>query len=177
MGKIRNWVEGNTGWNNVAVLIAGSSTTEGALKTIRGLISYYQSPEEGSTKAAPLPSSPDLERSSHLLTELLSTLCQAYISLGQTKKAGRACLEILDRDPENKWGLVGKGDQALAEEDWDEAVRAFSAAFEKSGRSDNELLGRLQKAQRLLKQSTAKVRFFLSLFFVDPTSLFSEYLC
>ena len=38
----------------------------------------------------------------------------------------------------------------------EEAVRVLSDAFEKSGRSDREVLGRLQKAQKLLKQSKSK---------------------
>jgi DnaJ homolog subfamily C member 3 len=62
----------------------------------------------------------------------------------------------------------------LLREEWEEAVRVFERAFESSGRSDRDvsypfllsvqdaelppqqLLARLQKAQRLLKQSRQK---------------------
>lgn len=53
-------------------------------------------------------------------------------------------------------GWVGKGEALLAKEIWEEAVRAFERAVEGSGRRDRDVLNRLQKAQRLLKQSKRK---------------------
>ncbi|KAJ8580798.1 hypothetical protein M405DRAFT_833643, partial [Rhizopogon salebrosus TDB-379] len=46
---------------------------------------------------------------------------------------------------------VVKGEAMPLREEWEEAVRVFERAFESSGRSDRDV--RLQKAQRLLKQS------------------------
>ena len=37
------------------------------------------------------------------------------------------------------WGLVGRGDKLMTEENWEEAVQALSAAFEATGRSDREV--------------------------------------
>lgn len=51
----------------------------------------------------------------------------------------------------------------MKSEEWEEAVRMLSDAFEKTGRSDREVLSRLQKAQRLLKQSKQKVSFHSSI--------------
>ncbi|KAK4694733.1 hypothetical protein P7C70_g8684, partial [Phenoliferia sp. Uapishka_3] len=79
-----------------------------------------------------------------------------YQSVGQTRKSVAVCEEVLERNPEDLWALVAKSDRLIAAEEWDEAVRILSAAFEQTGRSDRTILEKLQKAQRLLKQSTAK---------------------
>lgn len=52
--------------------------------------------------------------------------------------------------------LVAKGIAAQKREEYEEAVRLLDRAFEASGRSDREIAGKLQKAQRLLKQSKQK---------------------
>ncbi|KAF7300868.1 hypothetical protein MKEN_01313100 [Mycena kentingensis (nom. inval.)] len=44
----------------------------------------------------------------------------------------------------------------LVKEEWEEAVSMLEKAFEATGRSDRDFGARLQKAQRLLKQSKAK---------------------
>ncbi|CEQ40467.1 SPOSA6832_02087, partial [Sporobolomyces salmonicolor] len=155
LSKLRNWVEAGR-WTEAAVMMAGSSTKEGLIPTVRGLIATYQQPVTPSNPAtAPLPADPNLPRSSPLLTSLLSTLCHAYIAL-QNRKSASACAEILLHDPEDTWGLVGKAEVLMKDEKWDEAVQVLSAAFEATGRSDRDVLSRLQKAQRLLKQSKAK---------------------
>ncbi|GAA5956851.1 hypothetical protein JCM21900_006271 [Sporobolomyces salmonicolor] len=155
LSKLRNWVEAGR-WTEAAVMMAGSSTKEGLIPTVRGLIATYQQPVTPSVPAtAPLPADPSLPRSSPLLTSLLSTLCHAYLAL-QNRKSASACAEILLHDPEDTWGLVGKAEVLMNDEKWDEAVQVLSAAFEATGRSDRDVLSRLQKAQRLLKQSKAK---------------------
>lgn len=142
LARLRNWVEGGR-WGEAAQILAGSSTTTGLIATLRSLITSYQTPLVSSPSApAPLPSSPTLQLASPLLTSLVSTLCRAYTASGQTRKSGPACEEALSRNPEDMWGLVGKGDKLLAEENWQEAVHALHAAFEKSGRSDREVSGR-----------------------------------
>lgn len=139
LSKLRNWVDGGR-WGEAALTIAGSSTSSGVLSTLRALLESYQSPLPSSPSfPAPLPTSPTLERASPLITHLLSTLCKAYVTLGQTRKAGPACEDILERSPEDVWGLVGRGDKLMTEENWEEAVQALSAAFEATGRSDREV--------------------------------------
>lgn len=187
LSKLRNWVEGGR-WTEAAVVLAGSSRSEGVIKTIRTILSTYQSPLPSTpNEPSPLPAEPTLPTLSPILARTLSDLCRAYIMLGQSRKATNACQEVLEVNEEDVWGLVGKADAMMAEENWEEAVRLLSASFEATGKSDREvcsvwkrrsrlrcfddglltrphlpssrqILGRLQKAQRLLKQSKAKVR-------------------
>ncbi|GAA6012051.1 hypothetical protein JCM8202_003187 [Rhodotorula sphaerocarpa] len=161
--KLRNWIDAGR-WMEVAVAVAGSSTKEGVLSRVRGMLEAYQKPLTRTAKEdeAPLPSTMsssaeenDLARFSPLLQVLQSTLCKAYVQL-DSRKASAACAAALELDPEDTWGLVGRGDDLMKKEEWDEAVRVFSQAFEATGRSDRAVLDRLQKAQRLLKQSKNK---------------------
>jgi DnaJ family protein C protein 3 len=158
LSKLRNWLEADR-WTEVAVTLAGSSTKDGLVKVVKDLISSYQTPlSKGDTATSPLPSSSTLSHSSPLLTALLSSLCHSYIALNtNSRKTAAACTEVLAHDPEDTWGLVGRSEVLMKEENWEEAVRLLSDAFEKTGRSDREVLSRLQKAQRLLKQSKQKV--------------------
>ncbi|GAA5880760.1 hypothetical protein JCM16303_004342 [Sporobolomyces ruberrimus] len=156
LSKLRNWLEAER-WTEVAVTLAGSSTKDGLVKTIRTLISDYQTPLS-TESTSPLPTKTELSHSSPLLTALLSTLCHSYIALNtNARKTAAACTEVLINNPEDTWGMVGKAEALMKEgENWEEAVRLLSDAFEKTGRSDREVLSRLQKAQRLLKQSKQK---------------------
>ncbi|GJN89854.1 hypothetical protein Rhopal_002843-T1 [Rhodotorula paludigena] len=157
LSKLRNWVEAAR-WMEAAVTISGSSTKEGVLPTVRQLLETYQKPiaRGAPADAAPLPLfEGDVAQFSPLLRDLTSTLCRAYVQLN-SRKAAQACEDALALDPEDTWGLVGRGDELMKKEEWEEAVRVLSAAFEATGRSDRAVLERLQKAQRLLKQSKSK---------------------
>ncbi|GAA6004848.1 hypothetical protein JCM11491_002254 [Sporobolomyces phaffii] len=159
LAKLRNWLDADR-WTEVAVALAGGSTKAGLVETVKTLITDSQ---HGSSSPAPLPASPDLARSSHLLTRLLSTLCHSYLALSSSgpisRKTTQACAEVLLHDPQDVWGMVGRAESLMKDADGDgfeEAVRLLSDAFEQTGRSDREVLSRLQKAQRLLKQSKQK---------------------
>ncbi|KZV77922.1 chaperone J-domain-containing protein, partial [Exidia glandulosa HHB12029] len=82
--------------------------------------------------------------------------CRAFVESGQVRKSESWCEELLRMDPEAIEGLVGRGELALIQEDWEEAVRAFDKAWKAGGQQGGELHQKLQKAQRLLKQSKAK---------------------
>lgn len=139
LAKLRNWVEGGR-WTEAAVILAGSSNSDGVIHTVKTLLATYQLPLPSSPNSpAPLIASVKLDHASPLLNSLLSTLCRAYISLGQTKKSGMACEAILERRPDDIWGLVGKGERLSAEENWEEAVRVLNDAFEASGKSDRDV--------------------------------------
>ncbi|BGP47093.1 hypothetical protein JCM10450v2_002945 [Rhodotorula kratochvilovae] len=157
LAQLRNWVEAGR-WTEAAVNIAGGSNREGVLPTVKTLLETYQKPIKRGAPAdqSPLPKGDDgLARASPLLRELTSTLCRAYVTLN-SRKAAAACRDALALDPEDTWGLVGQADELMKEENWEEAVRVLSAAFEATGRSDRAVHERLQKAQRLLKQSKSK---------------------
>lgn len=161
LAQLRNWVDAGR-WTEAAVTIAGGASREGLLPSVKSLLETYQEPIARGAPAdeAPLPRAAGdahLAHKSPLLQHLTSTLCRAYVSL-DSRKAASACREALAFDPEDTWGLVGRGDELLKREEYDEAVRVLSAAFEATGRSDRKVLERLQKAQRLLKQSKSKVR-------------------
>ncbi|GAA5870180.1 hypothetical protein JCM8547_006910 [Rhodosporidiobolus lusitaniae] len=159
LARLRNWVDAGR-WTEVVVTVAGSSTKQGLLPTVEQLLETYRSPISRTEKAdgSPLPSlelDPLLHNLSPLRQKLTSLLCRAYVSTG-SRKSTTACAAALELDPEDTWGLVGKGDGLMKNEEWEEAVRVFSAVFEATGRSDRAILDRLQKAQRLLKQSKSK---------------------
>lgn len=139
LSKLRNWVDSGR-WTEAAVVLAGSSKSDGVIKTIRQLVSTYQKPLPTSPKApAPLPTDADLGDHSPLLGRVLSDLCHAYVALGQTRKTAAACEEVLRINPEDVWGLVGRSEKLLADENWQEAVQTLNAAFEATGRSDRDV--------------------------------------
>jgi DnaJ family protein C protein 3 len=100
--------------------------------------------------------------------------CKAYIKLNDPRKAKQWCEEVLRMDGDDVDGLVGMGEMRLVEEEWEDAVRLFSSAFEKTGNSSGEvdflslvffclelttqsqIREKLDRARRLLKQSKAK---------------------
>ncbi|KAL5508682.1 hypothetical protein ACEPAH_6303 [Sanghuangporus vaninii] len=90
--------------------------------------------------------------------DIVRSLCIAYTRLDQPKRAEWWCEELLrfKGNSEDVDGLVGRAEALLVNEKWDEAVRTLEKAFEASGRSNQDVMRRLQKAQRLLKQSRQK---------------------
>ncbi|KAF8582449.1 TPR-like protein [Ramaria rubella] len=90
--------------------------------------------------------------------ELYTAMCKAYIGIEVPRKADSWCDEVLNMEGGNNNldALKGKGEACLAQEQWEEATRYLELAFEASGRSSGDILARLQKAQRLLKQSKKK---------------------
>lgn len=140
--------------------IAGTSSKEGVLARVEGMLEAYRKPITRTAKVdeTPLPADdPNLGDFSPLRRILHSTLCHAYISIS-SRKSSAACSAALKLDPEDPWGMVGQADDLMKKEEWEAAVRVLSAAFEATGRSERTILERLQKAQRLLKQSKSKVR-------------------
>ncbi|WVQ97716.1 hypothetical protein IAU59_004830 [Kwoniella sp. CBS 9459] len=95
---------------------------------------------------------------SEMRLELYALACKAAVGANDMKRdrGARWCDTTLEMDPENVDALVAKGEKSLKDEIWEEAVRVFEKAFENSGRSRQDVLNRVQKAQRLLKQSRQK---------------------
>lgn len=89
---------------------------------------------------------------------ILRSLCRAYTNTKQFDKGEAYCSDLLEMDglDGDADALVGKGEALLKREEWEEAVRVFEKAFEASGRSSREIHQRLQRAQKLLKQSRQK---------------------
>ncbi|KAL1720677.1 hypothetical protein EV715DRAFT_249892 [Schizophyllum commune] len=114
--------------------------------------------EEGPSKhEQPIPL-PDPMYFSPRRQTLVRSLCRAYTKTGQNKKAEPWCEQLLGMSgcSEDVDGLVGRGEALLSKEEYQEAIRVFEKAFEASGRSDRDIHQRMQKAQKLLKQSKQK---------------------
>ncbi|KAH7886607.1 hypothetical protein F5I97DRAFT_1019022 [Phlebopus sp. FC_14] len=138
---------------------------ENALKTHAAPELLSSQPLSGSR--SPIP---EARLSSPRRAHILRSMCRAYIKLNMPKKGEAWCdallgmsedalkiaNEMLEDGSAEVDGWVGKGEALLIREEWEEAVRAFERAAEGSGRTNRDVLARLQKAQRLLKQSKRK---------------------
>lgn len=148
LAKLRNWIASNR-WTEANVILSGRGAEEGLIEQVRKVISEYQqrlptSPDQ----PAPLPTfATPLERASPLIDGLLSTLCHAHIMSNQMKKSEKSCEEILSRKGDDLWGLVGRGEKLIVEEDFEEAVRVLNSAFEQSGRSDRDVRSLTPRAE------------------------------
>ncbi|KAF8997995.1 hypothetical protein BDQ17DRAFT_830360 [Cyathus striatus] len=119
-------------------------------------------PTSAKSKNLPVPN-PLL--TSPLRQDLLRALCKSYTRLADTSKGSEyvsamsewceALLGMTGNDGDVD-GLIGRAEMLLRKEEWEDAVRVLEKAFEESGRSDRQIHARLQKAQKLLKQSRQK---------------------
>ncbi|KAG9011824.1 hypothetical protein FRB94_007550 [Tulasnella sp. JGI-2019a] len=121
-----------------------------------GLISKLDEQLRTSTESMGLPSGVDATVISQPRKMLYKAACKAYSTAKEPSKGVSYCEVLLKMDPEDSDALMSGGDIAMTKEEWEEAVRAYDKAFEASGRSSREIQEKLQKAQRLLKQSKAK---------------------
>ncbi|KAH9853224.1 hypothetical protein C2E23DRAFT_728736 [Lenzites betulinus] len=101
---------------------------------------------------------PDSLRSSPRRAVILRSLCRSYVKMKLAKKGEQWCNALLEMEglENDADGLIGRSEALMAKEEWEEAVRVLERAFEASGRSDREIHQRLQRAQKLLKQSKQK---------------------
>ncbi|KAI8984828.1 hypothetical protein BD414DRAFT_441668 [Trametes punicea] len=101
---------------------------------------------------------PDAKRASPRRAVILRSLCRAYVKLNRAKKGEQWCSALLEMNgmENDADGLIGRAEALMAKEEWEEAVRMLERAFEATGRSNREIHQKLQKAQRLLKQSKQK---------------------
>lgn len=89
---------------------------------------------------------------------LYALACKAAVGANDfTKSRGmKWCDETFAMDDQNSDALIARGEKAMKEDNFEEAVRMLEKAFEVTGRSSQDILNRLQKAQRLLKVSKQK---------------------
>lgn len=93
---------------------------------------------------------------SELRHEIEEMYCRSYVEQNLIKKGMPWCDKLLARDPNHVQALVAKGEEQMSLEKYEEAVRIFTQAFEKTQNSDRKIHARLSKAQKLLKQSKSK---------------------
>ncbi|CAO1613913.1 unnamed protein product [Parajaminaea phylloscopi] len=112
---------------------------------------------EASDESSILPAhAGDLLDKSALLHYLRQLHCRAHTELGELSKARPYCKAVLARDPEDVWALVSRAEGAMKEERYEDAMRDFKTALDKSGGQDQTIGAKWQKAQRLHKQANAK---------------------
>jgi DnaJ family protein C protein 3 len=147
--KARNYIEGGE-WRRALAVLQGDG----------GLIAQLDDALESATAGATplIPKQFNARKKSPARLELYALACKASIQLGEMSKTKGAkwCEAVFEMDPEHVDGLTGRGERLMKDEAWEEAVRVFEKAFANGGQSSQEALNRLQKAQRLLKQSKAK---------------------
>jgi len=143
-------LEQATDWANVIRLIAGDVSGK------TGLANDFDMALDDATKNLDLPTTVIPRKQSPRRLRIYRAICKAYVSAGRAKKGEMWCEQTLEMDPKDESGLTGRGDVALAKEEWEAAVKAFEEAFEAGGQSSNDVRTRLDKARRLLKQSRKK---------------------
>lgn len=98
----------------------------------------------------------DPVQESGLLLELHTMYCKAYTELNDMDKAMPYCELVLAKDPDNVEATLARAELALQREDYDQAVRDLTKAFDASGRTDRAIHQKLQTAQKRLKLSQSK---------------------
>jgi len=144
-------------WRAVVKLLASESgSKDGLAASFDAALDAHMTRAALSLPAAiPLPAA---KRLSPRREAILRALCRSYVKLNELKKCQRWCDALLEMEglQDDADGLIGRGEVLMMNEEWEEAVRVLERAFEASGRSDREVHQRLQKAQKLLKQSRTK---------------------
>jgi len=149
--QARNFVEGGKYREALKVLLGTgtvSSTTAGT--RLGGLIQAVQSAITESTSttstnsATPLiPPTFQPMQTSHLLLELYRLVLKSHLRLGlsNTSELEKYADFVLDLSggQGDVDALTAKGEVASKKEDWEEAVRRFNEAFEKGGRSSQDV--------------------------------------
>lgn len=90
-----------------------------------------------------------------LVMPLLKKMATALQWAKMWGESERVCEEILQRDPNDKEGLVLLGDAQLELEKWEQAIQTFGKALQMD-QSDANVNHKYQKAQTALKQSKQK---------------------
>lgn len=160
LSKTRNFIEASS-WRLALKILDPKSTSGGKDKSLIDrvkdmLAEYTREPVATEMVNDGLKFDLPTQKASQLLTTLYAWTCKAYTNLPSTRLAKPFCSELLARDPEHADGILGMAEASLKDENYEEAVRLFNKAFENSGQSDRAILDKLQKAQRLLKQSKSK---------------------
>ncbi|KAL0948841.1 hypothetical protein HGRIS_008963 [Hohenbuehelia grisea] len=145
-------------WKGVTTLLTGSGKNNDLAKRFDDAMYANTSREqllEKSSASVPLP---DPRKSSPRRKEIISALCRSYVKLGNIRSGETWCEQLLKMDgaEDDADGLIGRGEALMKKEEYEEAVRVFDKAFEASGRSSHDIHQRLQRAQKLLKQSKQK---------------------
>lgn len=150
--RARNFLDAQQWKNAISVLLGGTSDGK------EGLIAKFDEQLDLAIQEGHLPESYHPRTTSQARVEFYAWTCRSYVRLGHVNGMKQYCLPLLEMHGGESFldPFIAKGEIANSEENWEQAVHAFSDAFERSGRSSQDILNRLQKAQKLLKQSKSK---------------------
>lgn len=127
-------LEHSSSWASLIRLLAGTQDSEGfAAKFDKEL------DEATSPLTLKLPQIIIPRKRSPRRLRIYSSICRAHVKSNQLAKGEKWCEEVLKIDDRNLDGLIARGETKLKAEEWEDAVRAFEAAFEASGRNDHEV--------------------------------------
>lgn len=156
MKKAEKFAEGNN-WRPVISALKGAKVGGNTvIADAEAAIKADMEAGEDGTEAVIPPSIKDAVERSGLLLYLRQLHCRAHTELNELAKAKPFCEAVLARDAEYPWALVNRADQAMKEEKYEEAMRDYQTALEKSGGQEESIQRKLQKAQRLHKQANSK---------------------
>jgi len=148
--KARKFAEGDS-WSAVVSALKGGKVGGPTIyEEIEGVL------KEGHASQVLPAQIPNPAARSELLQEIEGLYCQAYVEQNLIRKAMPWCDKLLVHDPNNVPALIAKGEEKMAQNEYEEAVRIFSNAVEHAPPTDRSARARLVKAQKLLKQSKAK---------------------
>ncbi|GFZ49009.1 hypothetical protein JCM24511_06758 [Saitozyma sp. JCM 24511] len=148
--KARNFVEGSS-WRQAIKVLDGD---DGLLARFEKALDEAAQSHDG---VIYLPKQFHPKTKSQTRLDLYTMACKAAVGANELRKdkGMRWCDEVLAMDEGNADALVAQGERLMKEEKWEEALRVLERAFENSGRRQ-DIMQRLQKAQRLLKVSKQK---------------------
>ncbi|KAL3458481.1 hypothetical protein BJX64DRAFT_279817 [Aspergillus heterothallicus] len=122
-------------FNNAINLLVGTGGEAGLIDDVKGDVQKAR--EAGHIFSA---------SRGHLYTSLVERTCEAYNEVHMPRRATPYCFEALDLNPHSLSALIFKGQVALDEERFDEALRTLATAKEYHPQS--------REAQELLRKAT-----------------------
>lgn len=144
--KLRNFAEGGS-YRPAIKILDGPE----------GLLTRFDAALDAAVEDGTIHANLRARERSEMRSTLYSLACKSAVGANDmTKRGARWCEEALAMDENNLDGLTMRAEKALKDEKFEEAVRILEKAFEASGRSSQDIMTRLQKAQRLLKVSKQK---------------------
>ncbi|WFD32019.1 hypothetical protein MSPP1_003061 [Malassezia sp. CBS 17886] len=153
--KARKFADSES-WSAVTSALKGAKVGGPSIQDeVVAVLSAAQKSDDGHPPLLPASVQSPLAQS-QLLREIQQLQCQALVEQNLLKKAAAYCEPLLAADPDNVAALVAVGENHLANERYDDAVRVLSDAFEKTQRSDRKVHQRLVRAQKRLKQAKSK---------------------
>ncbi|AFR94798.1 co-chaperone [Cryptococcus neoformans C23] len=148
--RVRNFIESGTYRQAIKIL----DGDDGLLVRFEKALDDATKPKDGLPPYLAPQFHP--KKNSQMRLDLYALACKASVMANDFgEKGAHWCEETMSMNEENVDSWISRGERLLRVEKWEEAMRAVEKAFELSGRSQ-DILPRVQKAQRLLKQSKQK---------------------